>query len=384
MTSDRTTYHREYMRQRRGTERCGPPRPYIKGGDPARRATTRAAYNAAYYEANTGRRAAYLEASKAARRKDAPRQPADDWLQRLRTLYPPFLRAQRQVNAFRSDTLRLTGADPAPPAHLLLTLTTTEAALDAHIALDPDRAAEYFERHDIARDQRQLHRLTATATGAAPKLKGRPRLTPALSRLPLAQALTAAAALRHDTYTAYTLALDRADTDAGAPPVREATRIQAAWDTAKRRHEAAAAKLDAHDALTARQADQQAAHERQQADALDQTGTLRTSIAARLAALPDPPRAPLHPQAHDPHDQTAQAKRRAAYIARRDPVPLTGDRYAELALRYTTATDPTTGATRVIRRATGRPVKALTVTCDDHRTVRTLDLLEALRPCGLA
>jgi hypothetical protein len=341
MTTDRRDYHREYQRKRRETARDGPARSYVKGGDSEHR-----------------------------------RADGDTWLARLRTLYPPFLRAQHGANAFRDDTLRLTGIDPALPAHVAADLAEAEAALDAHIALDPDRAAEYFERHAIEDQRRRLYRLER-AQVTEHKPRGRPRLTPAATRATLTHAEQAARATRETAYAAQTLALD-----GPILSTRAATRIQKAWERARTRHERAAETLAQHDALTARQTAERDTRDRDTLDRAEQIQAMHADITTRLAALPDPPRAPLYTARAHPDAPDVVAARRAAAAARAAPVPLTGERYAELSARYNARTDAH-GATHLIRISTGKRVRVNTVRLFDQRRVRTLDLIDALRPCGL-
>jgi len=346
----------------------------------AKRRNARAAAPPAYRHALTP---AQREAVNARRRvlRDAAAH-RDPWLARLRLLYGPFLRAQRNANAFRDDTLRLTGRDPVLPAHVAADLTDAEATLDAHIALDPERATEYFERHALHDTERTLYRLqraqanTGTRTHAP---RGRPRLTPAVTRATLADAEAAARTTREAAYAVQTAALE-----GPRLTTTEATRIQRAWERARARHERAGEALAKHDAQATNAVTSRTQAESDAAYNTALIADLSADIATRRAALPDPPLAPLYAPHMHPDTPALVAARRVRAAARAVPVPLTGQRYADLLARYATSTDPKTGETFLIRHATGRRIRAATVrTPGDERHVRVTDLIDAIRPCGL-
>lgn len=346
----RADYMREFMRRKRGT----PPERFKGPRDPA---------------ASPGRPHSTDR---------QPRGPAA-WLPRLRTLYAALLRAQRELAAYQNDALRL-HLDPAPPSHLLHAVAEADAAYDAHAAAHPELAAEYVARHEADQLRRVADRITLrrardTAPGTGPRTKGRPRLTPLPTRTELVAAEHAARVAREAAYAAYTAALD-------TPPasMREASRIQTSWTRARAAHERAADALAAFDQRTAAEAERTATAAATRAEDDATLAILRQQIAELLAPYPVV-RAPLRDH-DDPAAVAANATRRERYHARKQPQPITAAALAAFGDVYSVHTSPD-GERYLARTSTGRRVRADTVTTRGAPAVRTLDLLDALAPCGL-
>lgn len=318
-------------------------------------------------------RAEYMREYMRARRgstltTEPPTPKGNAWLPKLRRLYADLLRAQSRIGAFQSDALRIGDTGPLPD-HLTQALDAANTALDAHEAVNPDLAREFYARHEARDLTLSANRLERTL-GALPRSPGRPPL-------PLAhyEALATAAHLRraeaYDTHA-------RAQAGPPLPPL-EASRIERELMLARAADDRAANALTKARRRAQEAEARAAAAASTRADTEAAIATLREQAAALTAPYPTV-RAPAVAPVRSP-DPDRPGRLRAARGAR-DPRPLTADALAVLSMAYGTERAPD-GATRLVRLSTGRAVRAATVRAPGGPWVRAADLLDALAPCGL-
>lgn len=319
-------------------------------------------------------RAAYMREYMRARRgstltTEPPAPKGNAWLPKLRRLYAALLRAQASLSAFQSDALRVGDTGPLP-VHLTAALDAANAALDAHEALNPELAREFYARHEA-------HALTQQANRLERDLHAAPRPPVGRPARPLA-AFESAAFDAYRRLDAARAAHERALAGPALPPL-EASRIERELMLAR------AADDRAAEALTkarrrAQEAEARAAVAQADREATEATiATLRAQAAALTAPWPVV-RAPAVAPVRSP-DPDRPGRLRAARDARH-PVPVTGPLLATLSMTYGTERTPD-GRTVLVRRATGRTVRAAKVRAPGGPWVRTADLLDALAPCGL-